>query len=194
MKDAPVPRDRYGLCDLYEKYCDSYPFGLRQTSRPKQWTAEVKGFWIREAQGTLNVVVRGHVDGPLHPNHENKEFMIDVVWESMADDDLCLRLVMEYEYCKARNEQEWDFRKILHAKAHRKVFVFEVSRTEQVTVLTNHLCRMISGSGIQQQPPEQYLLICHCDGPGTCTTIAGFLVDPDGGCQALSGKLRDVPW
>jgi len=192
---------RPNLVKLYEDYCESFPFGLTQDAKPWQWTEGVKGFWIDQGEGRqYKVKVRGNIRGkpdqPRHPDHEPKEFMIDVVWEDMADGHRCLQLVMECEWDRKREDKEFDFRKILHSRAYSKVFVFDVGKRTDLAQpggLVHHFYQLIRGCKIAQQPPEEYLLICHRDGPGTYTTINGFLVPSGGNLQELPEQRRDVP-
>lgn len=203
-KEATV-MSRPSLVELHKSYCESFPFGLRQGSSPTEWAKGVKAFWIdqvrnkqyRQHETMARGNIRGETNQPRHPYHAPNEFMIDVVWEDMAADHRCLRLVMEYEYDRDPDEQELDFRKLLHVKAYGKVFIFEVNKRADPGLLSSkigHFCGLIKGCVTTQQPPDEYLLICHRDGPGTHTTISGFLVPYDGGsCQELPEHRRDVP-
>ena len=184
-------RSNINLGHLYEKYCDQYPFFLNQHSEPSDWTQAVKSFWIAEANSAPGIVVHTRVGSKQCANHEDHEYMMDVVWEDTTTNSLLLAL--EVEWSTKVEEQIKDFKKILYAKARYKVFLFQVNRRSgPPDSFVSHLSSLVAGSGILQQPPEEYLFICHRDG-SVNHTLSGYLMGADGDYKPLPERTIHVP-
>ena len=184
-------RSHINLGQLHEKYCDQYPFFLNQHSKPCEWTQAVKSFWIAEANSAPGIVVHTRVGSKQCANHEDHEYMMDVVWEDTTTNSLLLAL--EVEWSTKVEEQIKDFKKILYAKARYKVFLFQVNRgSGSPDSFVSQLSGLVAGSGILQQPAEEYLFICHRDGP-TDHTLTGYLMGANGHSSPLPPRSIPVP-
>ncbi len=110
----------------------------------KDWTRAVKDAVAKVAIG-YDKNSRIYANNCEHAAEGGHEWLYDLVWAIDKDDWKLERLVlvMESEWSTTRNEQRYDFQKLLIAKVAIKLFVFQARSDQELKEVIKCFCEMI---------------------------------------------------
>jgi len=152
-----------GVKTLYRQYIQDLQdnkLNVNQYSGSTDWTVTVKTWWAQQGIKYPQLLVCANKVALQAENFCNTEYMCDVVWLESKPRTNLIELALECEWHK---DQEYDFRKLVYVKANRKVFIFQLNKSDNVDQRVRKFQMCINSCRIAQDPQEQYLLIGHVD-------------------------------
>ena len=197
---------RIDLIDLYTKFTNEFPFGLKQSHRdPIDWTDKVKEFWAIAAIEYQDILVRARmISGTLHDNHINHEKQIvlynrrirpDVLWLDKTEGNVVLALETEWETNFEKNKGHDDQQQLLislaEISAPYKVAIFQIKAITSDPQTTLQECRNIIKKSV-----GEFLLILSIDDDldhAASITFFGYYFSLDGKESALPIVYKQIP-